>query len=392
MNQAISSPTVWHIGGEDIHLRIPLLLALREKGFNVGAVGSENGSAFVSHNIPYFRYTLDRGINPWTDMHTCKQLFNLLIKYKPDIAHGFDTKPAIAVPMVAKKAGIPGRVCTITGMGYIFSSNSPLALALRPVYRYLQRQGSTAAGATVFQNADDREYFHEHEMVPKGRDELVLSSGIDVEQIKKSSPNPQELAALKQELGLEGQLVVTMVARLVASKGVREYLQAASIVHQQMQNITFLLVGPSSSEGHQAVSTEEIQQYAGVVRYLGPRKDIPALLSISDLFVLPSYYREGVPRVLLEAGAMKLPLIATNMPGCKEAVRHEWNGLLVSPKDVKTLAQAILQLLKSPEQRQLMGDRSKLHIQEQFSLQHVANQYADIYHRVLKQPSLVMSK
>ncbi len=378
-----SPPTVWHVGGEDIRLRIPLLLALRERGFNVGAVGSEDGNAFADCNIPYFRYTLERGINPLADLRTRTQLFDLLSKHKPDIVHGFDTKPAIISPLVAKKAGIPGRVRTITGMGYVFSSTSTLALALRPIYHYLQRRASTATGITVFQNPDDREYFHKHRMVQDGRDDLVLGSGIDIEGFMKNRPNPEKLAVLRRELGLEGQLVVTMIARLVVSKGVREYLQAASIVRQKMENVTFLLVGPLSSEGRQAIAINEIQEQVNIVHYLGPRNDIPALLSLSDLFVLPSYYREGVPRVLLEAGAMELPLIATDMPGCKEVVRDGWNGLLVPPRDVKALATAMLQLLKSQDERALMGNRSGLHVRENFTLEQVADAYAKIYYRVL---------
>jgi glycosyltransferase involved in cell wall biosynthesis len=378
--------TVWHIGGEDIRLRIPLLLKLREKGFNVGAVGSEDGNTFAKHQIPYFQYSLERGINPWADINSRTQLFHLFSQYKPDIIHGFDTKPAMIAPIVAMKAGIPGRVRTITGMGYVFSSQSILALALRPIYRHLQRQTALATGITIFQNNDDRQYFHNHKMVEDGRDDLVLGSGIDVEGLIKQRPQPEQLAEIRRDLGLEKQLVVTMISRLVVSKGVKEYLQAANIVCQKMKNVTFLLVGPLASEGRQAVSMQEVQNHAGTVRYLGPRNDIPSLLSLTDLFVLPSYYREGVPRVLLEAATMELPLITTDMPGCKEVVRDGWNGLLVPPRDSGALATAILQLLSSPEERILMGQRSRLHVQKHFGLDQVADAYADIYQRVLMLP------
>lgn len=391
-NHRTSAISVWHIGGEDIRFRIPLLLKLREKGFHVGAVGSEDGNTFAEHQIPYFRYTLDRGINPWTDINSRTQLFNLFYQYKPDIIHAFDTKPGMIAPIMAMKAGIPGRVRTITGMGYVFSSQSLLALALRPIYRYLQRQAAVATEITIFQNNDDRQYFQKHKMVQHGRDDLVLGSGIDVEALIKKRPQPEELAKLRKALGLEKQLVVTMISRLVVSKGVREYLQAANIVCQKMKNVTFLLVGPLASEGRQAVSMQEVQNQAQTVRYLGPRDDIPSLLSLTDIFVLPSYYREGVPRVLLEAATMELPLITTDMPGCKEVVQDGWNGLLIPPKNAQALATAILQLLSSQEQRTLMGKRSKLYVHKHFSLDQVADAYANIYHRVLKQPSLAIRR
>jgi glycosyltransferase involved in cell wall biosynthesis len=379
-----SSPTIWHIGGEDIRLRIPLLLELRDRGFNVGAVGSEEGNAFFEHNIPYFRYSLERGINPLADIQSRSQLFQLFSQHQPDIVHAFDTKPALIAPIVAKKVGVPGRVRTITGMGYVFSSSSPLALTLRPVYRHLQRQASAATGITVFQNPDDREYFHNHKMVEAGQDDLVLGSGINIEDLIKRRPTSEKLAKLRQELRLEGQLVVTMIARLVVTKGVKEYLQAASLVCQQMENVKFLLVGPLLSEGKQAVSIKEIEEKADVVSYLGSRNDIPALLSLSDVFVLPSYYREGVPRVLLEAGAMELPLITTNMPGCKEVVRDGWNGLLIPPQNAPALATAILQLLQSQDDRKSMGIRSGLHVKTNFSLTQVADAYTNIYYRALE--------
>lgn len=385
MNSDRSKQTIWHVGGEDVRFRIPLLLALRDRGFEVGAVGSESGEAFIQAEIAYFRYTLARGINPLADLRTRREFAQLCRQYQPDLIHGFDTKPAMFAPVVAKQIGIPGRVRTITGMGYVFSSTDPLALTLRPIYRYLQRGASAASSITIFQNCDDREYFNQHQMVQADRSDLVLGSGIDLDLLLSKLPDLDRLALTRQKLGLAGKLVVTMIARMVITKGVREFLQAARSVCAQMPNVVFLLVGPSTSEGKQAISIAEIDTYADSVRYLGSRSDIPTLLSVTDVFVLPTYYREGVPRVLLEAGAMALPLVTTDMPGCRDVVRDDWNGYLVPPRDVTSLATAILKLLQDPIQRSEMGARSKLHVGENFSLDRVADAYADIYHRVLAQ-------
>jgi glycosyltransferase involved in cell wall biosynthesis len=385
MNSDRSKSTIWHIGGEDVRFRIPLLLALRDRGFEVGAVGSESGEAFSDAQIPYFRYTLARGIDPLADIRTRREFFQLCSQHQPDLIHGFDTKPAMFAPIVAQQAGISGRVRTITGMGYVFSATSPLALTLRPIYRALQRQASAATGMTIFQNSDDREYFNHHQMVQADRSDLVLGSGIDLNHLLTKIPASDNLAQTRQELGLAGKLVVTMIARLVITKGVREFLQAARSICAQMPNVVFLLIGPLTSEGKQAISIEEINSYADSVRYLGSRSDIPTLLSLTDVFVLPTYYREGVPRVLLEAGAMALPLVTTDMPGCRDVVRDDWNGYLVTPRDAVSLATAILKLLRHPAQRIEMGARSKLHVAKNFSLDRVADAYADIYHRVLAQ-------
>jgi glycosyltransferase involved in cell wall biosynthesis len=380
-----SKNTIWHVGGEDVRFRIPLLLALRERGFDVGAVGSETGTAFADAQIPYYRYTLARGIDPLADLRTRREFSQLCQQHQPDLIHGFDTKPAMFAPIVAQQAGIRGRVRTITGMGYVFSETSPLTLTLRPIYRSLQRQASAATGMTIFQNSDDRDYFDHHQMVQADRSDLVLGSGIDLEQLLTKIPVADNLTKTRQELGLAGKLVVTMIARLVITKGVLEFLEAARSICQAMPDVVFLLIGPLASEGKQAISIEEIDSYADCVKYLGARSDIPTLLSLTDVFVLPTYYREGVPRVLLEAGAMGLPMVTTDMPGCRDVVRDDWNGYLVPPRDATSLATAMLKLLENPAQRIEMGARSKLHVVENFSLDRVADAYADIYHRVLAQ-------
>ncbi len=388
MNSDRSKQTIWHVGGEDVRFRIPLLQALRERGFAVGAVGSESGEAFTQAEIPYFRYTLARSIDPLADIRTRREFAQLCRQHQPDLIHGFDTKPAMFAPVAAQQAGIHGRVRTVTGMGYVFSETSALTLILRPIYRSLQRQASAATGITIFQNSDDREYFQQHQMVQADRSDLVLGSGIDFDQLLTKIPAVANLTQNRQELGLDGKLVVTMIARLVVTKGVLEFLQAARSVCQAMPNVVFLLIGPLASEGKQAISIEEIDRYADCVRYLGTRSDIPTLLSLTDVFVLPTYYREGVPRVLLEAGAMSLPMVTTDMPGCRDVVRNDWNGYLVTPRDATSLATAMLKLLQNPAQRVEMGARSKLHVVENFSLDRVADAYADIYHRVLAQARL----
>lgn len=378
----MSRAKIWFIGGEDVRFRIPLLIELRRRGFEVAAVGSEGGDAFRAPSIPYYRYELKRGVGPLADIQAYRQLTRLFRDHAPDVVHAFDTKPSIYAPIAARKAGVPGRVRTITGMGHVFSSRSPLALALRPVYRTLNAWASRASGVTIFQNEDDRDYFLRHRMVEPGREALVRSSGIDVQEFLSRKPDPQNLARLRGELGLQGRTVVTMIARLVKQKGVREYLQAARLARHEVANVVFLLIGPASSEGRKAVPVKEVEGSEDV-RYLGPRKDVAALLALSDVLVLPSYYREGVPRILLEGGAMGLPLITTDMPGCRDVVRDGWNGHLVPTRDGRALATAIVRLLQSPQERVEMGSRSIRHVVENFSLDVVADAQAEIYQDLL---------
>jgi len=379
---------LWLVGSTDVRFRLPLLNALRERGFDAGAVGSESETAFAGTGIPYWRFSLNRWVSPWSDLRSRRQLYELFRVHRPDIVHAFDTKPAILAPLAARDAGVPGTVATITGLGYLFSSRSPLALSLRPVFRFLQRRAAAATGVTIFQNPDDRAYFRRHRLVRPGRDALVLGSGIDFTPLQVDGA---AVGRLRRELSLEGRLVVTMISRLVAQKGVRDFIHAAALVRQQRPDAVFLLIGPASSEGRGAVSSREVERSARDVRYLGPRSDVSVLLALSDLFVLPTYLREGIPRVLLEAAALGLPLVTTDTPGCKEIVRDGWNGLLVPPRDPRRLAAAVLRLLASPDERKLMGSRSRTHVTGNFSLEYVVRAYTEIYEHVLRETSATVA-
>ncbi len=384
MTESNGRPCVWHVGGDDIHKRIPLLHALRDRGFDVAAVGSEDDDDFREQGIPYFRYNLKRKLTPFSDLRSCRELSALLKTRQPDVVHGFDPKPAIAAPILAKKAGVPGRVRTITGLGFVMASDSPLARALRPVYRRLQRQAS-ASSFTIFQNCDDRDYFLRHGLVRKARQELVLGSGIDVEGLRSERPDGETLAKLRRSLDLEGKTVVTMISRVDENKGIGEFCNAAPLVQKQHPDAVFLLVGPYASEGKQAAHiVEEIRRQPETIRYLGPRKDIPAILSLSDVLALPSY-REGLPRILVEAGAMEVPAVATDVPGCREVIRDGWNGRLVPPRDGRALARAIGELLQDRKMRLEMARRGYLYVKDKFDLSYVADAYAAIYHRALSE-------
>ena len=379
---ASTSPTVWFVGAGRLRLRIPLMKQLVERGFQVGAVGPEEAPEFEEHGFPYYRYPLRRAFSPWGDRQAFNRLCELFDEHRPDVVHAVNTKPSLLVPYAARKVGLPASIRTITGLGAVYSSASPLTLALRPVYKTLQRRSSKVAAATVFQNSDDREFFRQHNIVPADRDELVLSSGIDVEEYRNQRRDFQVQEELKRELGLHGKRVITMVTRMIKSKGVMEYLNAASKIRQE-NDVVFLLIGSAVHEGPDAISAAELKQHESNVRILGSRTDIADILGLSDLFALPSYFREGIPRVLLEAGAMSLPLITTDWPGCREVVDHNYNGMLIPPKDADALASSVSQLLEQPELRYKMGQRSRKLVTERFHLNTVADQYEAIYRRVL---------
>ena len=377
-----SRPTIWIIGSGRLHLRIPLMQRLTADGFDVAAVGPDPGDEFDDAGFAYHRFPLRRAMDPIADWHAQDVLEGLMTTHRPDLVHSVNTKPSILVPTAAARAGIPACVRTITGMGALFSSASPAALAMRFLYRRMQRRVAPDCQVTVFQNPDDQQYFLDRGMVVPGTDELVLSSGIDVGPYVASAGGPAARAALRDELELPDGPVITMVSRLIRPKGIAEYLEAAARVRARDPKVTFLLVGPEVHEGPTAFPAARVHACPDV-RFLGRRADVPTILALSDMFVLPSYLREGVPRVLLEAGALGLPLVTTDMPGCKEVVRHGENGVLVPPRDAQALASTVFDLLADPARRRRMGQASRELVAETFHLDLVAAAYAKIYRRAL---------
>jgi glycosyltransferase involved in cell wall biosynthesis len=385
----VSRSDVWLVGSDDIRLRIPYLFELRRRGFDVTLVGSEAPEPFAAQGIPYHRYSLSRALDPVADWRTLRELLALFRTHRPTVVHSYDTKPAMLASFAARLTGIPVRIRTLTGMGYVFSSRSPRALALRPVDHVMQAAASRAASMTVFQNRDDHAYFLRHRLARPEASALIPGSGIDVELLRSKRPTADALAALRHELGIEGRRVVTMISRLVRSKGVLEFCAAARAVRRERPDVAFLLVGPLGSEGWQAVPRNEVEGNPDV-HWLGPRPDVAALLAVSDVFALPTHYREGIPRALLEAGAMGLPLLATDMPGCRDVVRDGWNGILVPPRNVEALKDALLKLAgASREALQQMGEKSREHVEQNFTLELVTDAYADIYRRLLEKANLV---
>lgn len=375
--------TIWAIGGEDVRMRIPILKKLSERGFSVAAVGSEEPQPFERAGITYHRYDLNRGFSPISDWRSMQQLVELFKLHQPDVVHAFDTKPAMIVPYAARKANIKGVVRTVTGMGWVFSSNSPLALLLRPVYRKIQYGASNLSDFTIFQNLDDKQYFEKHQLIDTKKSVLVRGSGVDPDDLLLNTPTTESLNELRRNLNLEGKFTIVMVSRLVKNKGVVNYLEASRIVKRSLPNCHFLLVGPQSSEGSQAVPLKIIRQYSDSVDWLGLRNDVSAILSLCDIFVLPTYYREGVPRVLLEAGLKEVPLITTDMPGCRDVVIDGYDGLLIPPKDSLALAKAIIKLASDQDMRISMGANAKSYVEKNFLLSSVLQSYLDIYSRLL---------
>ncbi|PSO26007.1 glycosyltransferase [Bradyrhizobium sp. MOS002] len=372
---------VFCVGGEDHALRIPFLVALQNRGLRVSAAGTGAVSAFAKTGIPYHQYQFDRFGVGFSDRAAMGQLARLVKSARPDVIQTFDTKPNLFAPL-ALRGSLPV-VRTINGMGWVFSSTELRALAFRPVYLAMQRLAACWTAATVFQNKADSRFFQRHRLLGKSSSVIIGSSGIDVGAFEAARARTASPAELRAELGLRDAEIVVTVSRLTVQKGITTLLEAAKLVHEVRPNVRFLLVGPRESEGPFAVGQALIEAHAPYVIATGARSDIPVLLGIADLFAFPTEYREGIPRVLLEAGLAGVPIVASRMPGCDDVVREDWNGKLVTPRDPRALADSILELLQDSPRAKKMGQRSINVVRKQFDLNVVADRYAELYTQLL---------
>ena len=369
------------VGGEDHALRIPFLTAMRSRGLRVSAAGTGAMDQFASSGIRYHRYQFDRFGARFSDRAAVGQLSQLINHIQPDVVQTFDTKPNLLAPLAIRGA-VP-LVRTINGMGWIFSSADFKALAFRPIYLAMQRLAACWTSATVFQNKADSAFFHRYHLVGNGSSTIIGSSGIDVEGFERARKDAVTASKLRAELGLGDAEVILTVSRLTVQKGIPTLLEAAKIVHEARPTIRFLLVGPRESEGPFAVDQSLIERHAPYVIATGARADIPAILGVADLFAFPTEYREGIPRVLLEAGLAGVPIVASQMPGCDDVVAENWNGRLVPPRDPPALAAAILELLQDPDGARSMGRRSIDLVRREFDLNVVADRYTELYRQLL---------
>ena len=371
------------IGGEDHALRIPFLIALRDEGFRISAAATADPAPFEREGIDYHPFCFNRFANPFADLIAVKALAKLIARVGPDLVQSFDTKPNLLVPLAARAVAGVTVVRTINGLAYVYSSRSPKALAVRPIWRALHHMAARSTHATVFQNRDDQAFFQDRHMIGAGLSRLIAGSGLDVarfDRAAESGPSPEEL---RRAFGLNGCEIVVTVTRLTRQKGIPALLEAAALVHRRRPGVRFLLVGPRESEGSLAISKAEIDRHAPYVVAAGPRSDVPALLRLADVFAFPTEYREGIPRVLLEAGAAALPIVTTAMPGCRDVIRDRWNGFLVPPRSPELLADRIIDLLEDRDTAKAMGARASALVRQDYNLDIIVARYAALYQELM---------
>jgi len=226
---------------------------------------------------------------------------------------------------------------------------------------------------TIFQNGDDRKLFISNSWIVEEKTRLIVSSGVDA---VKFSPQKKVQTSCSE-------VKVLMVGRLIRQKGVYEFTEAAAIVKKKYPHVKFSLIGEKDFAHPDAISEQDLQKIeaAKVVSYIGYRDNLNTILPKIDIFVLPSY-REGVPRVVLEASACGIPSIGADVVGTREAIENNVTGYLTAPKDVEALAKAIIELVENSSKREEMGRNARAMIEDRFDIIDITKKYVDVYDEI----------
>ena len=301
------------------------------------------------------------GLNPFREGLAILRLRRLLARIRPDVILCFTPK-AILLGSLAARATPSSHIFSVfTGLGFLFGDDNSPKRVLAPIIRFMFRRSLRNNHIVFFQNPDDLKMFVTHRIVPVDRTCRLYGSGVDT---KRFVPSPS-----RKE---RDETVFLMIARLIAAKGVLDYIKAATILKRKRCRARFRLLGPFDDHPT-AVNRDTIQSAAdsGIVEYCGTTNDVLPYLHDADVFVLPSYYREGTPRSSLEALATAKPIITTDSPGCRETVVHDSNGYLVPVRDPTALAEAMRKLVADRDQIRTMGTRSRKLAEELYDVDKV---------------------
>ncbi len=337
-----------------VKFRGSLIQAIQRTGLQVHVAAPDLGfestirAQLEDMGVRVHEISLNRtSMNPWSDIKTLLGLWRLLSKIKPTYVLSYTIKPVIYTSVVARFLGISSCNVLITGLGYVFQKEvgfkrSILSVVVKKMYSLCLKK----VDIIFFQNPDDEFTFQEAKIIGGGTTSIVVNgSGVDIDEYPMT-PLPEQPSFL-------------LIARLIGSKGVREYAEAARQVRSNYPNIKFDLVG-WIDENPDSIKEEELLSWIseGVIDYRGRLDDVRVAIKDCSVYVLPSY-SEGTPRTVLEAMAMGRAVLTTEAPGCRETVNDGVNGLLVPVKNVSSLAAAMEYLIENPSRVIEMGTNSR---------------------------------
>ena len=351
--------------------RLGIAIEAKKQGYEVHIASPEDGcedtfkiKGLMHHKLPISRTS----INIFSEIKAFLNIYFLIKKINPDLLHLITIKPVIYGGIISRLIQIKGVVSAVPGLGYVYISKGIRAAILRFFINYFYKVSfSKKSLKIIFQNKDDMNKLRLAVGFDPIKSVIIKGSGVDLDEFK-STPLP------------EGRPVISMISRLQEDKGVKEFARAAQMIKERKIEADFWLIGDTDSSYPSPILIEDLQEWEnkGFLSVLGYRKDINILIGNSNIIVLPSY-REGLPKVLLEAAACGRPVITTDVPGCRAAIEEGKTGLLVPPRDSLSLADKIEYLLRNKELLKKMGNAGRKLAEENFSLDKVVSAHLKIY-------------
>jgi glycosyltransferase involved in cell wall biosynthesis len=358
----ISINSAWNV----FNFRKDLIGALQREGWRVVALAPDDGygERIAELGAEFIPLPMDQsGVSPLKDLQLLARYRSILARIRPDAFLGYTIKPNVYGSLAAHSLGI-GVINNISGLGTAFIREG----LLTRIAAFLYRRALRRSAVVFFQNGEDRDLFVARRMVRADQARLLPGSGIDPAHFAPCSDRPED-----------GTFRFLLIGRMLWDKGLGEYVEAARLVRRQYPQARFLLLGPTDAANRTAVSQAEIDAWVaeGVVEHIPACDDVRPHIAAADCVVLPSY-REGLPRSLLEAAAMAKPLIATDVPGCRDVVRHGENGLLCAVRSAPALADAMVTMIQlGSEQLRSMGLKGRALAERDFDQQVVLQRYVE---------------
>ena len=362
---------VFNDAGFFLSHRLPVAEAARAAGYEVhvatpagAAVGGVTARGFIHHPIRLSR----RGSNPAAEVGTLAALAALYRRLRPALIEHATIKPVLYGGLAARLTGRPAVVSWMTGLGFVFISTGLRATLVRGGIAAGYRLAFRRSGVRViFENPDDRAMFVSRGLIAPDRAQLIRGAGVDM---RRFHPRPEP----------PGPPLVVLASRMLRDKGVVEFVEAARLLRAEGVAARFALVGDGDPGNPASVSDSQLHTWreSGAVEWWGHESDMPAVFARAHVVCLPSY-REGLPKVLVEASASGRAIVATDVPGCREVVREDRNGLLVPVRDAPALAAAIRRLVQDPAERARLGANGRALAEREFSVEHVVERTLAVY-------------
>jgi N,N'-diacetylbacillosaminyl-diphospho-undecaprenol alpha-1,3-N-acetylgalactosaminyltransferase len=363
--------------------RLPVMLALLKKGHIVYAIcpSGDKNQALRESGFIVINYEMNRqSLNPFKELKTIKSIYEAIKGLELDLLHTFTVKPNIYGTFAAKMAKVPVILNLIEGLGSFYASNSVKNIIVRWVIEKLYKVVFLLSNGCVFVNSDDPKYLINKKVILQHKATIIKSVGIDTDLFDMKNFTKEQIEKIKDKNGLKDKIVVFMAARAIWDKGIREFYEACEIVKAKYPHVEFVFAGDTDEGNHTCANKDFLN--SGCVKWLGRRDDMVELTAISDIYVLPSYYKEGIPKTLLEAAAMSKPIVTTDTVGCRDVVDDGVNGFLVPIKDAKKLADKIEILIKDEKLRSKMGIMGRKKALREFELKKVVKQYLELYKNI----------